>query len=311
MTDEHEALLALLQALKDRGYGFVTVTPATHARVAGRSGRRLAHCLEDVLGWSLPFQTGLLDADVEALLHRADVLRQEGDLWLSLIRVSSLDGDLYLHSAFPTDQEAAVFFGPDSYRFANLIAAELPSRQLSAGHLIVDVGTGAGVGAIVAAKHCPEAAVMMTDVNPKALDYAVVNAAVAGVEAWPLLTDRLEGLDGTIDLATANPPFIIDHHKRLYRDGGGMLGGQIAHDMTALILPRLANAGKLILYTGSAIVDRKDGLGAALDMLAREHDCRLRYREIDPDVFGEELENPAYADVDRIALVTAIFERAG
>jgi hypothetical protein len=35
----------------------------------------------------------------------------------------------------------------------------------------------------------------------------------------------------------------------------------------------------------------------------------MRYREIDPDVFGEELEMPAYRDVDRIALIAAIITR--
>ena len=34
--------------------------------------------------------------------------------------------------------------------------------------------------------------------------------------------------------------------------------------------------------------------------------CSLDYRELDPDVFGEELDRPAYRDVDRIAVVAAI-----
>ena len=45
----------------------------------------------------------------------------------------------------------------------------------------------------------------------------------------------------------------------------------------------------------------------ALGRLADERDLALRYREIDPDVFGEELEQAAYADVDRIAAVGAVF----
>ncbi len=46
-----------------------------------------------------------------------------------------------------------------------------------------------------------------------------------------------------------------------------------------------------------------------LRTLAHEHGCMLEYRELDPDVFGEELEHPAYAAVDRIALIAAVFER--
>ncbi|MGE0403972.1 MAG: SAM-dependent methyltransferase, partial [Kofleriaceae bacterium] len=33
--------------------------------------------------------------------------------------------------------------------------------------------------------------------------------------------------------------------------------------------------------------------------------AELVYEEIDPDVFGEELDTPAYRDVDRIAAVGA------
>jgi hypothetical protein len=38
--------------------------------------------------------------------------------------------------------------------------------------------------------------------------------------------------------------------------------------------------------------------------------CTLDYREIDPDVFGEELSKPIYADVERIAVVGAVITKA-
>ena len=53
-----------------------------------------------------------------------------------------------------------------------------------------------------------------------------------------------------------------------------------------------------------------DRLWEIMNRLAAANGCRLRYREIDPDVFGEELENPAYQEVDRIALIAAVFERS-
>ena len=34
-----------------------------------------------------------------------------------------------------------------------------------------------------------------------------------------------------------------------------------------------------------------------------------RYRELDPDVFGEELEEPAYAEAERIAAVALVVQR--
>ena len=43
---------------------------------------------------------------------------------------------------------------------------------------------------------------------------------------------------------------------------------------------------------------------------ASDAGCTMAYREIDPDVFGEELERPAYRDVERIAAIGAVFRRA-
>ena len=37
--------------------------------------------------------------------------------------------------------------------------------------------------------------------------------------------------------------------------------------------------------------------------------CSLRYDEIDPDIFGEELERPRYAEVERIAAIGAVIRK--
>ena len=58
-----------------------------------------------------------------------------------------------------------------------------------------------------------------------------------------------------------------------------------------------------------SIVRGEDGLRAALADLAGKQGCTLDYAELDPDVFGEELERDAYRDVDRIAVVVAVFTR--
>jgi len=306
---EDDALLDLLRLLRDKGYQFVTPTPATHARVVARPDRRLARSLIDVLGWSLPYLRGTLGRDVETLLRQAAMLSENAAAPRSRVRVSSLHGDLFLHSAFPTTEPDAVFFGPDSYRFADLIRAELTDRPPCPGARIVDIGTGSGVGAIVAARACPGARVRMTDVNPAALRLARINASAAEVAAEAFECATLEPIQGEIDVVTANPPFIIDSQSRLYRDGGGMHGGQVSLDMARMALERLAPGGRLILYTGSAIVDGEDALKHALSREARLRGFDMRYRELDPDIFGEELETEAYQAVDRIALIAAVIAR--
>ena len=308
LTDGDAALLHLLRLLEQRGYRFVTPTPATHARVLARPGRQQARGLTDMLGWSRPFAGGT-DPEVEALLAAAGAIAPEGGSLRATVRVSILHDRLFLHSAYPTDAADAVFFGPDSYRFADLIRAELGARPLAHDAAVVDIGTGSGVGGSVAALAGDEARVTLTDINPAALRFAHINAAAAGIT--PVLVDGsdLDAVVGPIDLATANPPYLVDEGERAYRHGGGMHGGEVALDMARMASERLAPGGRLILYTGSAIVDGSDALRGALAMLAAETRCSLRYREIDPDVFGEELSRPAYDQVDRIALVAAVMTR--
>jgi len=299
------ALLDLLGLLKDLDYRFVTPTPATHARVLARPDRRQASDLRDIFGWSLPFAPELLAQPVLECLRAAHAVREEGPLLRSQVRVSKLHDDLYLHSAYPTEQEDSVFFGPDSYRFADLIAAELAARPLKPEARIADIGGGAGVGALVAARSCPEAQVVMTDINPKALRLARINAAAAGLEIETVEGSGLNGVKPPLDLVTLNPPYIIDEAGRTYRDGGGMHGGELSLDLTIEAMDRLADAGRVLLYTGSAIVKGEDALRHALSKEAERRGLRLEYRELDPDVFGEELTKPQYRDVERIALVAA------
>lgn len=303
-----EALVELLHRLKASGYRFVTPTPATHARVTGRAGRRLARNLADIFGWNLPFAPGLAP-EIERLLETAEAIEREDGLLRARLRVASLDRWLFLHSAFPTDARDSVFFGPDSYRFAGLIAAETAGLDLPEGARIVDIGGGAGVGAFVAAARYPQAEVAMTEINPRALDLTRINALAAGLPIRLVHSADLDAVEGPLDLALANPPYLADEAGRAYRDGGGRLGAEVSIAMARMAAERLAPGGRLILYTGSAIVDGDDGLARALGGLAAPTGLTLRYRELDPDIFGEELDRPAYAEVDRIALVAAILDR--
>ena len=304
------ALLELVALLKNEDYRFITPTPATHARVLARPGRKYAADLRDIFGWSLPFAPELPPQPVLECLRAARMLREEGLLLRSRLRASTLHDDLYLHSAFPTDQEDSIFFGPDSYRFANLIAAELAARPLAPDARVADIGGGAGVGAIVAGRSAPRAQVFMTDVNPKALRLARINAAAAGVRIETVEGSGLDGVAPPLDLIMLNPPYIIDEAGRTYRDGGGMHGGKLSLDLTIEAMDRLADRGRILLYTGSAILNGEDPLHAALARETGKRGLRLDYREIDPDVFGEELTKPQYRDVERIALVAATIVRA-
>ena len=115
-----------------------------------------------------------------------------------------------------------------------------------------------------------------------------------------MTSDVLAGVAGPIDAIIANPPYLVDPGARLYRHGGGALGFDLAVRIVREGLARLTPGGQLLLYTGSPVVDGKHPLREALP-------APLHWEELDPDVFGEELDSPAYAEVDRIAAVLAVF----
>lgn len=305
-TAEDGALIELLGKLKARGYRFITVTPKSHASVIGRPGREQARTMEDALGWSLVFATHVLPDDVRNCLRRADMIDRNGGVWHSRLRVSSLGEDLLLHSSYPSESEDAVFFGPDSYRFADVIAAELVLQLPPLTPRVVDIGAGAGVGGLTVARICPEAEIILCDINPAAVRLARINMAAAGVAATVVASNGLEQVDGGFDLAVIGPPYIASPEGPPYRDGGSNHGAQVALELSAEAIDRLNPGGRLILYTGSPIIAGKDRLRATLAQLAGDFGASLSYREIDPDVFGEELARPIYRDVERIALVAAV-----
>lgn len=300
-TDADQALLALLRALNSRGYGFVTPTPTTHARVVARPDKQAANDLRDVFGWSLPFAPEVIGPEIMTLMDRGEVLQRDGERFASTVRVSSLNAWLLLHSAYPTDQADSVFFGPDTYRFVSFIEAELADD--GRGGLVVDIGAGSGAGGLAAAARRPGARLVLSDVNGKALRLSRINAAFAGHAAETVKASGLEGVEGEIDIAIANPPYIAADEGRTYREGGDMHGAQVSLEWATEAARRLAPGGRLLMYTGSAIVDGCDALREALGPVLEAAGCEWRYRELDPDLFGEELERDAYKDVERIAAV--------
>lgn len=305
MTDEDQALLGLLATLAERGYHFVTPTPETHRRVMARGSA--AADLRDIFGWSRPFERELFPDELFEALNNAALIEQAGSGWKSKIRVSSLGDRLFVHSAYPTDSKDSVFFGPDTYRFARFLEQEL--RDWGRVGRLVDLGTGSGAGGIVAAGLLPGAKVALTDVNPLALRYARVNASHARIEVETIEAASIDQVEGAIDLVLANPPYMIDRTSRAYRDGGDMHGARLSLDWTLAAARRIGPGGGMLLYTGSAIVDGRDELREALAEALPALGCTLRYEEIDPDVFGEELDQPGYEDVERIAVIGAVIRR--
>ena len=307
LSADEAAAVRLLQWLETRGYDFVTITPESHGRVVARPEMRQAKDLRGILGWSLPFDEAVAGPELIDLLREARLIREAAAGFMSKVRLSRVHGHLFMHSAFPTESDDSVFLGPDTSRFADFIEAELHEREVGR---LVDIGTGAGVGGILAGLMAPGAWVELADVNCTALSHARVNAAHAGVEVQAIESDGVKAIEAGFDLAISNPPFIFEEDAPAYRQGGGMHGAELSRDWTIEAARKLAPGGRILLYTGSAIVEGRDALRESLERELPALRCTLRWRELDPDIFGEELEKPAYDDVERIAAIGAVVEKS-
>jgi release factor glutamine methyltransferase len=145
---------------------------------------------------------------------------------------------------------------------------------------------------------------VLADINPQALVYARANAELNSMAGAHCRQGDLFGAaDGQFDFIVANPPYLVDPAGRVYRNGGGRLGTGLGERIVAEGIARLRPGGQLLLYTGAPILDGRDPFLAAVEPVLTRAGLRFDYRELDPDVFGEELDMPAYAATDRIAAV--------
>ena len=129
-------------------------------------------------------------------------------------------GDYYVASdAGPESGMDVPFNHVPGIQAPSVTLAKLAVRRACARAL--DLGTGCGIQALLAAKHCER--VVATDVNPRALAFAAFNAALnrlhtiefrAGAGFAPVEGERF-------DLIVANPPYVISPDASYaYRDSG-------------------------------------------------------------------------------------------
>jgi Methyltransferase small domain len=178
---------------------------------------------------------GLVDPTVEGVRPRVDLFPYRG-LWLATDR-----GDLCgeMGSGDPWGEPAQ----PDAVMALNLSSHALAQVTLPPGpgaSRTLDVGTGCGVHALLAARRGGTA--VGTDLNPRAVSFARFNAALNGIENVSFhVGDLYEPVAGQqFDRILVNPAFILSPERIfLFRDGGergeamsyGAIAGAPAHLM--------------------------------------------------------------------------------
>lgn len=309
VIDRDEALLEFLQRLRRADYSFVAPNRRTHHEGRLRRMLRRPDSLHDIFGWNRAFRAGDIDPALLEWMGWAGILhRLPFGRFRSRLRVSSLGRHLVLHSPLSAGPDA-VFFGPDSYRFARFL--EDNAAMLPAGARVVDLGARAGAGALALASVRRDLRLVLVDINREAVRLARINLAAAGIEAELIEGDGLSAVQGRIDAVIANPPFLAGSISGRYRNGRSDLGSAVTLDWMRQSAARLGKEGTILLYSASAIVEGQDALGQMLEDELSRSGYAVRYRELDPDIFGGMLWRPSYRGVDRIAAVTMIATRRG
>ena len=131
--------------------------------------------------------------------------------------------------------EQVMYIGLDS----RWLAYSTPRREFES---VLDLCTGSGVHAVLAAKHSKQ--VLAVDINQRAVEYTLLNALslnLSNVKAQS--GDLYENIEGTFDLITANPPFVPSPVDTLgYRDGGND-GDRVQHRIIKGLASHLAQGG--------------------------------------------------------------------
>ena len=187
------------------------------------------------------------DAFASFGLERAEalgVVRRDGDEVAPLIRIVAHDELLVASDLRPVDGQGQ----GHELSFDHVAGIHAPSIMLSkltvrrhVGRML-DVGTGNGVQALLAAPH--SSSVISTDINERALDFARFTATLNGCGniEWRegSFFDPVEG--ERYDLVTCNPPYVISPESAyVYRDSG--MEGDAVSRMVVEQAPRFLEEG--------------------------------------------------------------------
>lgn len=110
-------------------------------------------------------------------------------------------------------------FNPSSPRTGAFLASQIDPGPVRSHWRVLDMGTGSGVGAVIAARHARR--IVAVDINPAAVRCARINALLNQAEHRVEVRtgDLFEPVAGErFDLVLFNPPF-LHAHPRNPRDG--------------------------------------------------------------------------------------------
>lgn len=191
----------------------------------------------------------------------------------------------------------------------------LTPRRRAASAL--DVGTGPGIHALLAARHSDR--VVATDVNPRALAFTELNAALNGFDHVEARNGSLfEPVEGeTFDLIVCNAPYVVSPETRFTFRDGDLPADELSERVVAGAAKHLAAGGLATLLVSWVASDADEPDARAFDWVD-ESGCDawiLGFSGADPLDHAAGWNDYLHDDPDRFAAAldewTAYFESLG
>ena len=258
---DRAAAQTLGDALRDLDYEGDTITDLIGEDVAEReevvvAERRLSESplesLIRLLYLELPVPERKVDSGVaDALVTLGLVSLKDGEL-VPHARVVPVDDTLLASDGFTRDAEDppdyVATYTPTA-RTCDLLTPRPRVRRA------LDVGTGSGIHALLAARHAKH--VVAIDVNDRALAYTALNAGLNGLENIECRNGSFFApVEGeTFQLITCNAPFVVSPEQRwAYRDSG-FRGDDVTAHVVREAASHLTKGGYATLLGSWLIVD--------------------------------------------------------
>jgi len=211
------------------------------------------------------FGQSALDALLTTQIARAD-----GDRIVARGRIVPAEGLLMSFDGFAVGNDDPHGYVASYTPTASWLAALTPRRRFGRA---LDIGTGSGAQALLASRHADH--VIATDLNPRAVAFTALNAALNGFDNLEVrLGSLFEPVAGeTFDLITCNAPYVVSPEDRWqYRDAAGFEADRLSQTVVTEA-PRHLNDDGFACMLVSWLADSKDRADARVEDWLEDNGC--------------------------------------